>query len=767
MENTTLLEPIDPGVGATIASYLSADEQILMSVATDLNPEGNFGRQWLAVTRRRALLVADGGEPSPTDSAAGQVVEIAVDKLRAVQTEPLVGGGRLEIERLNEPTIYVPFSSSLAGKFSEVARGLEQLRKNEPFLVSPQLERTRCRKCRRLLPEKDGICPACVSKWTIIKRIARYVHPYRWRAVLLALAMILLAVGELVPPMVTKRIVDEVLVTGTAAPATTQSPSTEPAPGASTPERLELLGLLVLALLVARTFVWAMDWVHGWVITWLGPQVTADIRSHLYRRLEMLSLQFYDKRKVGALMSRATRDAGMLEEFIVDGLPFVVTSALMITGILGLMFWMSWSLSLYVILPLPLIIIWGILFWRRLRRMFMKWSQAWSRMTDRTTEVLAGIRLVKAFAGEGGEIAAFAKVNAKSREIGVRTSWVRGLFFATVSFLTAFGALIVWVVGGDQVMSGELTLGTLLAFSAYMWMVYGPMEWFGQLSSWMSRAFAGAERIFEVIDTPAEAYDDPNAVPIPAMEGSVRFRNVTFGYDKSKPVLKEMDLDVKAGEMIGLVGKSGVGKTTTMNLICRFYDADFGSIEVDGIDVRNIRIEDLRSQIGLVLQEPFLFSGSVADNIGYAKPGATFAEVMAAARVANAHDFIVAKVDGYDTQVGERGNALSGGERQRIAIARAILHDPRILILDEATSSVDVETEKLIQEAVGKLVKGRTTFAIAHRLSTLRNADRLVVMDEGRIVETGTHAELMAREGRFYDLVREQHRSAQIMAVKE
>ena len=756
----TLIEPIDPGISERIAKHLQPDEDLLIQVASDLDGRGDFGCQWLAVTSSRALLVGDesgwrknGGRCE--DLFDGGFVEIPVEELRSARTEPLVGGGRLEIERLSQPTVTIPYSSSMAEKFSEVARGLEQLRKREQFLVNARLERTRCQKCDRLLPEKDGSCPACVSKLTVIRRIARYVRPYRWRPVLLCLAMIALAAGELVPPIITKRIVDDVLVVDAAADT------------APLQERLQLLSLLVLGLLGARILVWAMEFVQGWIVTWLGPQVTADIRGHLYRRLEMLSLQFYDKRKVGALMSRATRDAGMLEEFIVDGLPFLAISGLMIVGILGLMFWMSWSLSLYVIFPMPLIIIWGLVFWKRLRRMFMKWSQAWSRMTDRTSEVLAGIRVVKAFAGEAGEIAAFAKVNAKCRQVGVRTGWVRGIFFSTISFLTALGALIVWVIGGDHVMAGDLTLGTLLAFSAYMWMVYGPMEWFGQLSSWMSRAFAGAERIFEVIDTQAEAYEDANAVALPAMQGSVRFRNVTFGYDKSKPVLREMELDVAAGEMIGLVGKSGVGKTTAINLICRFYDADYGTIEVDGIDVRNIRLEDLRSQIGLVLQEPFLFSGTVAENIGYAKPRARFAEIMEAARVANAHDFIVAKPDGYDTQVGERGNALSGGERQRVAIARAILHDPRVLILDEATSSVDVETEKQIQEAIGRLARGRTTFAIAHRLSTLRNADRLVVMEDGHIVEIGSHRELMARRGRFYELVQEQHRSAQIIALKE
>ena len=300
-----------------------------------------------------------------------------------------------------------------------------------------------------------------------------------------------------------------------------------------------------------------------------------------------------------------------------------------------------------------------------------------------------------------------------------------------------------------------------------MWMIYGPIEWFGEVNSWMTRAFAGAERIFEVIDSESEAYEDPQAQALPNMAGAVRFRGVTFGYDKSKPVLNGIDLDVPAGEMIGLVGKSGVGKTTTVNLIARFYDVDYGAIEIDGIDLRRIRLVDLRRRIGIVLQDPFLFKGSIAENISYGRPGASLDEIMEAGRAANAHGFILAKSDGYDTQVGERGVGLSGGEKQRISIARAILHDPKILILDEATSSVDVQTEKQIQEAIARLVKGRTTFAIAHRLSTLRHAARLVVLEGGKIVEIGTHAQLLERQGVFAELVHLQQEVAQIIGVKE
>ena len=563
-----------------------------------------------------------------------------------------------------------------------------------------------------------------------------------------------MAAAELLPPLVTKYMVDNVLVPVDSSAAPLE-------------DRIRLLGMLVLSLVGIRLLSWGGEWVHGWIIAWLGAQVTADIRGELYQRLEMLSLPFYDKRKVGTLISRATRDVSMLQDFLIDGLPYLIVNGLMVIGILSFLLWLSWSLSLYILLPVPILIVWGIIFWRRMRGFFNQWSRVWANLTDRTVETLTGIRVVKAFAQEERERAAFAIPNRRLRNVAQTTAVNRGVFFATITFLTGIGMLIVWLIGGEQVLENRITLGTLLAFYSYMWLFYGPLEWFGQVNDEMTRAFAGAERIFEVIDTDPESYEDPDAVRSPRMAGGIEFEEVTFGYDKSKPVLHDIDLDLKPGEMIGVVGKSGVGKTTTVNLIARFYDADHGAIEIDGVNIERIHLGDLRSQIGIVLQEPMLFSGTIAENIGYGKPGAPLSEIMDAARASNAHNFIMSKADGYDTRVGEKGVGLSVGECQRVSIARAILHNPRILILDEATSSVDVQTEKQMQQALGYMTAGRSTIAIAHRLSTLRNADRLIVLDEGRIVERGTHAELMAKRGTFYDLVQLQQAMAEIIAIKE
>ena len=764
----TLIEQTSPEFEAHLLGHLRPGEEELLRVGSDLELDQHFGAQWVMVTPERILVMrgqsngnGQGVVSEVTEQGQRQIVtwhrdetiEIPLSQVVVARTEPRVGGACLEIERRDLPTVEVPYSKTQDVKFSELTRGIEQLRKGETLYTKGYLDKTHCSKCSRPLPEKNSVCPACISRFATLMRIAWYLGPHKKKAALLAIASVATTVAELIPPLITKRIVDDVLVpTGVIPEMAT---------------RIGLLGWLVLAMVGVRLVPWGAEWLHGWAITWLSARVTADIRSQLYKRLELLSLQFYDKRQVGQVMSRVTSDSGRLQDFLVDGLPYLVINGLMLVGILIALLVMSWSLTMYVLIPVPFIILWGMIFWKRMRGHMSRWFQTWSDMIARVNEALAGIRVVKAFAQEDRELGLFRRRNQAHTDVGLRAETNRSVFFATMTLFTGMGVVIVWFFGGQEVLEGELTIGTLLAFYSYMWMLYGPLEWFGMVNSWMTRAFAGAERIFEIIDTPPEAYEDPGAVPLPEMKGGVTFTNVTFGYDKSKPVLHEINIDIQPGEMIGLVGRSGVGKTTTANLICRFYDVDRGTLEIDGVDIREIRLEDVRGQIGIVLQEPLLFSGSISENIGYAKPGASFDEILQASIAANAHDFIATKPDGYDTWIGERGSGLSGGEKQRISLARAILHNPRILILDEATSSVDVQTEKKIQEAIGNLVEGRTTIAIAHRLSTLRNADRLVVREAGRVVEGGTHQELLENGGAFSRLVELQKETSAIIALKE
>jgi ATP-binding cassette subfamily B protein len=377
------------------------------------------------------------------------------------------------------------------------------------------------------------------------------------------------------------------------------------------------------------------------------------------------------------------------------------------------------------------------------------WHQ-WSRLSGALNGVLQGTKVVKAFHGENREVGRFNRriSELSSTNYYAENSWAT--FFPFILFTMAVSTIVVWWIGGRGVLESKMTLGELTAFLAYAAMLQGPLMMLQRIIDWSSRALTAAERVFEIMDTPPDIVDSADAVSMPKMKGGVKFTDVHFGYEKAREVLHGINMDIKPGEMIGLVGHSGAGKSTLINLLMRFYDPTQGTVEIDGVDLRKIKLDDFRRQVGVVLQESYLFPGSIKDNIAYGRPDASEIEIMNAAHAANAHDFIVGFPDGYDTYVGERGQRLSGGERQRIAIARAILHNPQILVLDEATASVDTETERMIQEAIENLIEGRTVFAIAHRLSTLRNADRLVVIDDGTVAEIGTHDELLAKPDGIY-----------------
>ena len=730
------MENLPPEVDIKLKRAKPPEEQVLFQVATDLINAQSFGETWLIATDRHLLFI-------PATGMDG-TVEVPIEAVQEARTEELVGGGRLAVERKVGEPVYLHYSSSLAPKFAEIAEGIQQLSKGETLELPTEMERTRCEKCGRLLAEKDGSCISCTKKRDTFWRIISYIRPYRLQLILVFVLTTVASLIELVPPLITQLIIDDVL-----------TPKSD-------------YGLLVkfaIALLVIRLWMWLSRVGCTAVSSWIGFRAAEDIRAELYRVLQFTPLRFYDKRQVGNLISRMTNDADLLEEYLTYDLPFILSNALLLLGILVMLFYKSWLLALYVLIPVVPIVLGGALIWDRMERYWRRWSIKWGRFSAHLNESITGIRLVKAFAQEKREGIRFSQRNDELRRASVSAERAAFVFFTVMNFFMSFGVFFVWYFGGRQILGGELTLGELIAFIIYLWMLYSPLEWFGDFYNFMIHAYAGAERIFEVMDTPVESFNAPAAKPMPQIRGQVSFKDVTFGYDPGKPVLREINLEVASGEMIGLVGKSGVGKSTIINLICRFYDVNRGRLEVDGEDIRDIRLEDLRGQIGMVHQEPTLFNVTIADNIRYGKPEATLDEVIRAAIAAEAHEFIVAKPDGYDTKVGERGGKLSGGEKQRIAIARAILHDPKILILDEATSSLDTPTEKKIQTAIARLVKGRTTFAIAHRLSTLRNADRLAVLDEGRIAEVGTHSELMERKGIFYKLVHTQQTTTAIMAV--
>lgn len=749
---TTYKERMPDALADRCRQALREGESVRIAAATDLTEDLRFEERWLLVTDQRLLRFDSNGAGSGNGDGS-----IELSDAQSAAVEELVGSGRINVVIGNEEVEVIRYTPSQRAKFARIARGIDQLIKDDPVDMQGEVDKTRCDRCGRLLPEPNGICSACTNRLAMMGRIARYAVPFKAKLALMVFLSLLFTLAELAPPYIMRLIID--VLEDPAAGA-----SGDPAAGVPG-DPFSFLYLLVGAYAVIRLVSFVLEIFKDRLSVWLGGRVIVSVREDLYENLSRLSMKFYNKRQVGSLISRVSNDTESMMWFLVDGVPYILTNLLLLVGILVLLFVTSWQLTLLVLIPIPLLVTGGWYFWIRLIRAFRTKYYRWGKLVGMAGEMLSSVRVVKTFVQEKREMRRFRSSNEGVFRGDFESEKEAAVFFSTVSMLTTSGLILVWYYGGIARIDGTFTTGALIMFIAYLWMLYEPLRWFGELNTWSSRAMSGAEKVFEIVDTPAETEDRDDPIEMKDMKGEVEFSDVIFAYEAGKPVLHDINLHVQPGEMIGLVGKSGSGKTTMTNLLCRFYDIDEGGLMIDGVPIRDIGLEDLRRQIGVVLQDSYFFSGSIAENIRYSSPDASFEQIMRAARTANAHDFICAKPDGYDTQIGENGKELSGGEKQRIAIARAIIHDPRILVLDEATSSVDTHTEKLIQEAIANLVKGRTTFAIAHRLSTLRRADRLVVLDAGRIAETGTHEELLDMKGHFYRMVETQRASTAVMAV--
>jgi ATP-binding cassette subfamily B protein len=589
-------------------------------------------------------------------------------------------------------------------------------------------------------PIREAQASVSHQKMGVIWRLVSYLKPYR-RVVSLGVAgAILLTLADLVQPQILRYLIDNIIM-----------PYGD---GQLSSEKAMSMGWIMIGILAAvfllREF---FRWIRLRTLSLIGENVAHDLRRELFDHLQTLSLNFFSKKQTGSIISRVSSDTDRLWDFIAFGIVEVLLAVIMLFGLGTVLIVMDWRLGLLMTLPIPIFL--GGYYWmgHEMQKLFLSAWRHWSNLTAVLGDNIPGMRVVKAFSQEETEKSRFAARNDQTLKSfhAVHHTWTTAWPFIMVGFQTII--LLLWTFAMPRlfgVTEPALEVGDFVALLFYAQMFLMPLEIIGQMTRMMNRAVSSAHRIFEILDTEPQITNIKEPVRLEPLKGDLEFENVSFSYDGVRRVLKNVSFQIKPGEMVGLVGPSGSGKTTIINLLARFYEANDGNIRVDGHEIQNLEIDTYRKQLGMVLQDAFLFHGTIIENIRYGLPEASYLDVVNAARAANAHDFINKLPQGYETIVGERGHTLSGGERQRVSIARAILHNPRILILDEATSNVDTETERKIQEALDRLVSGRTTLAIAHRLSTLQRADRLLVMKEGRLVEEGTHSELLALDDGIY-----------------
>jgi len=718
-----------------LKARLLSGENVAAPLEVDLDAGLRFARGLLVLTNQRLLA----WEPS-----TGQWSEWPLHPSLHVRISDHAGVGVLELVDGQSRLAAWRFTLQMTLQAQRWQEAFEK--RDEPARLSAE-EVSYCPSCKAPLPPDSEECPTCErelhtppSTWVLL-RLWRFAKPYQGQLLLGFGLMLGAMAATLVAPYLTKPLMDEVLI------PFQQGHHIEPG----------LVALYLGGMFGAALVSWVLGWGKTYILALVSERIAADLRTSTFEHLLGLSLEYFGSKRTGDLMSRIGSETDRISVFLsLHALDFI-TDVLMLAMTSLILFSINPWLALATLVPLPFIA-WMIHLVRdRLRTGFEKIDRVWGEVTSVLADTIPGIRVVKAFAQEKREATRFRTANQHNLALNDKLNKTWSLFGPTVTMLTDVGLLVVWAFGIWLVAGQSITVGTLTAFLAYIGRFYGRMDSMSRIVSVTQKAAAGAKRIFDILDHQSNVPEPTNPQKLGEVRGGIQIRDIGFRYG-NRAVIRGLSLDIQPGEMIGLVGHSGSGKSTLVNLICRFYDVTEGGISIDGTDLRRIAVGDYRRHIGLVLQEPFLFFGTIAENIAYGKPDATREEIVAAARAAHAHEFILRLAQGYDSLVGERGQGLSGGERQRISIARALLINPRVLILDEATSSVDTETEKEIQKALDNLVKGRTTIAIAHRLSTLRKADRLVVMDRGQVVEVGQHDELMAQRGHYWRLYEAQVR---------
>lgn len=709
----------------------NAPEGVVYSLPADFTAEGEKCGGCLCATREKLLIYENG--------------ELAREYLISDFTEFKVTRGAGSsmaqgIDKSGQTLAFCGFTQEKFLRFAEMMKLLDHYVRTGELITDTGGEEPNCPKCGMPL-EGAKECIYCVGKSRTLLRLIKRVAPYKKIFTIAVICAVLSEATWVITPYINRLIIDRYV----------------------TPRFEEWSGFIALAVtsvgLILMTGIFDFINMKFSFRTALG--LGKDLREEVFEKSQTLSMSAVSKRTAGELINRVSNDAAKIEDFITaNGKDAVVqTLSLIIIGVL--VFFMDWRLALMTVLPVPIVF---AIVDKLFNAMAIRYTRVWknsTRHSETLHDILNGIRVVKSYGNEWREVQRYSGCSEEWAKSCTRAEIMWYLTIPISEFILTIGNFFVLYFGGRMVLGETMSLGQLIQFTTYVAMLYTPIRWMIQIPRNLADVSVSAGKVFEILDEESDVRDCADPIKLD-IKGDIEFDGVYFGYKSYDPVLKDITCRIKQGEMVGIVGHSGVGKSTMINLILRLYDCTQGEIRIDGVDIKQIDLHSLRSQVGVVLQETFLFDGNVLENIAYAKPNATFEEVIKAAKIANAHDFITKLPDGYNTRVGNKGYQLSGGERQRIAIARAILHDPKIIILDEATASLDTQTEKQIQEALGKLTAGRTTIAIAHRLSTLSAADRLIVLDKGHLAECGTHTELMKHKGVYYKLVMAQRQTTKM-----
>ena len=727
------------------------EECLQFVIVGDLNVKNHYAHTFLAVTDQRIY----GFDETFSDS----VKKISYGQLKSARVKRYYGNAMLtltpaEDQETDKKLInFLRFSykeanlfDAAAGYISAIVSGADMA--EELVIVKAALEKQFCvcPKCGRTLIRPGAPCMKCESKDAVVHKLGKYILPYKGILIFCLFLSVITTAASLAPPYMTRQLVDDVL-----------------------PNK-DVMGLVgcVLILLSTHLIRHGIGIIRGYYLKNAGNMIVTDLRNDVYKKAQLLPMRFYDNTSTGSMINRISGDSNTIQAFMLRVTQEVLVQLFQMIGIVIIMFTMSWQLTLLSLVPVPFVVVGSRIFRKKMKPLYRRIWRTWAAVTSVLTDTIPGIRVVKAFANEEGGMAKFAARNSVWLATNKKASLITTTYPHVVNFLMSCGSLLIWAVGGQLVIGGSdmVSAGLLVSFISYTSMFYTPVNFFANFNDSYQQFLNSAERLMDIMDAEPEHNFAVGKHP-EKITGKIEFRNVNFSFERSKKTLTDVNFVIEPGDVVGIVGTTGAGKSTIINLLMRYYDHYDGEILIDDINIRDIDMTYYRSQIGYVQQEPMMFNDTIYHNIAFGSPNATVEDVLHAADVANAHNFISRMPDGYDTVLGERGTGLSGGERQRLSIARAVLRQPSILFFDEATASVDSETEHLIQESIEQLIQGRTTLMVAHRLSTLRKANKIIVVDRGKILEMGTPQELMEKKGKYYKLVQIQTMTEEIKKAKE